>query len=187
MQHISNHTSIGKNGVVTCWVTKNRVWIDNSIYYTRNRNKYSRFTSLRLTNQALRHDGVRGVKVQIQVFLTSALVGGDWSASCPDRFTPRKKRDPVGWGAPEPALKLYRRENSCLYQDSNSESSFVKPVASRCGTALSRLIYTTNTEWKNLRTQQLRTIRDVKEGLSSVILPSILNKRSLWQLAPFQF
>jgi hypothetical protein len=29
-----------------------------------------------------------GVAVQIQVFLISALVGGDWSASRPSRFTP---------------------------------------------------------------------------------------------------
>jgi hypothetical protein len=31
------------------------------------------------------------VDVQIHVFLTSALVGGEWSASRPDRFTPRKR------------------------------------------------------------------------------------------------
>jgi hypothetical protein len=29
-----------------------------------------------------------GVNVYIQAFLTSALVGGEWSASHPDRFTP---------------------------------------------------------------------------------------------------
>jgi hypothetical protein len=30
----------------------------------------------------------RGVDVQIHLFLTSALVGGEWSASRPWRFTP---------------------------------------------------------------------------------------------------
>jgi hypothetical protein len=29
-----------------------------------------------------------GVYVQIHIFLTSALVGGEWSASRPGRFTP---------------------------------------------------------------------------------------------------
>jgi hypothetical protein len=29
------------------------------------------------------------VAVQIHIFLTSALVGGEWSASHPGRFTPR--------------------------------------------------------------------------------------------------
>jgi hypothetical protein len=28
------------------------------------------------------------LNVQIYIFLTSALVRGDWSASCPGRFTP---------------------------------------------------------------------------------------------------
>jgi hypothetical protein len=47
-----------------------------------------------------------GVDVQIHIFLTSALVGGEWSASRPGRFTPGKEA-PVttgqedGW-TPEP-------------------------------------------------------------------------------------
>jgi hypothetical protein len=32
-----------------------------------------------------------GVDVHIHVLLTSALVGGEWSASCPDRFPPGKE------------------------------------------------------------------------------------------------
>jgi hypothetical protein len=32
-----------------------------------------------------------GVDAQIHIFLTSALVGGEWSASRPGRFTPRKE------------------------------------------------------------------------------------------------
>jgi hypothetical protein len=49
-----------------------------------------------------------GVDVQIHVLLTSALVGGQWSASRPGRFTPRE-RDPGrhwigGWVDPTAAL-----------------------------------------------------------------------------------
>jgi hypothetical protein len=32
-----------------------------------------------------------GVDVYIHIFLTSTLVGGEWSASHPGRFTPVKK------------------------------------------------------------------------------------------------
>jgi hypothetical protein len=32
-----------------------------------------------------------GMDVQIHIFLTSALAGGEWSASRPGRFTPGKK------------------------------------------------------------------------------------------------
>jgi hypothetical protein len=51
--------------------------------------------------------------VQIHIFLTSALAGGEWSASCPGRFTPGKD-SPVpsgqeaGW-APEPVWKTWRK------------------------------------------------------------------------------
>jgi hypothetical protein len=47
-----------------------------------------------------------GVDVSIQVFLTSALAGGEWSASRPGRLTPEERAPvPVGWEAgwdPEP-------------------------------------------------------------------------------------
>jgi hypothetical protein len=39
----------------------------------------------------------RGVVVQIQVFLTSALVGGEWSASRPFRFTPGERVSGTHW------------------------------------------------------------------------------------------
>jgi hypothetical protein len=35
-----------------------------------------------------------GVEVWLHTFLTSVLYGGEWSTSCPDRFT-RRKRAPV--------------------------------------------------------------------------------------------
>jgi hypothetical protein len=39
----------------------------------------------------------REVDVFIHVFLTSALVGGEWSASRPCRFTPRVKAPSTHW------------------------------------------------------------------------------------------
>jgi hypothetical protein len=38
-----------------------------------------------------------GVDVQIQIFLTSALVGGEWSASRPSRFTPKERAPGNHW------------------------------------------------------------------------------------------
>jgi hypothetical protein len=38
-----------------------------------------------------------GVNVQIHIFLTSALAGGDWSASRPVRFTPRERAPGTHW------------------------------------------------------------------------------------------
>jgi hypothetical protein len=37
------------------------------------------------------------VDVQIHIFLTSALVGGEWSASRPGRFTPGKTAPGSHW------------------------------------------------------------------------------------------
>jgi hypothetical protein len=37
------------------------------------------------------------VDVQTHVFLTSALVGGEWSASRPGRFTPGEKAPGTHW------------------------------------------------------------------------------------------
>jgi hypothetical protein len=38
-----------------------------------------------------------GVDVQIQIFLTSALVGGEWSASHPSRFTSGESAPGTHW------------------------------------------------------------------------------------------
>jgi hypothetical protein len=49
-----------------------------------------------------------GVDVQIHIFLTSALVGGEWSASRPGRFTPRETAPGThcigGWVDPRAGL-----------------------------------------------------------------------------------
>jgi hypothetical protein len=57
-----------------------------------------------------------GVDVEIHIFLTSALVGGEWSASRPGRFTPGERAPGThwigGWMTPEPVWTTWRRENS---------------------------------------------------------------------------
>jgi hypothetical protein len=45
-----------------------------------------------------------GVDVYIHIFLTSALVGGEWSASRPCRFTPGKENFIGGWVDPRTGL-----------------------------------------------------------------------------------
>jgi hypothetical protein len=66
-----------------------------------------------------------GVDVLTHVFLASALVGGERSASRPGRFTPGE-RVPVpigleaGW-APESVWATLRTENCCPPRDSNPD------------------------------------------------------------------
>jgi hypothetical protein len=49
-----------------------------------------------------------GVDVQIHIFLTSALVGGEWSASRPGRFIPGERPPGIhcigGWVDPRAGL-----------------------------------------------------------------------------------
>jgi hypothetical protein len=57
-----------------------------------------------------------GVEVQIHVFLISALVGDEWSASRLCRFN-REEKPPGthwigGWGVPELVWTIWRSENS---------------------------------------------------------------------------
>jgi hypothetical protein len=77
----------------------------------------------------------KGVDVYIHIFLTSALIGGEWSDSRLGRFTPGKESlVPIvyedGW-IPEPVWKTWRSENSWPYRALNSDTSVVQPVASQ--------------------------------------------------------
>jgi hypothetical protein len=75
-----------------------------------------------------------GMDVQIHIFLTLALVGGEWSASHPGCITPGERAPGTHWiggWVPEPVWTTWRRENCWPYRDSNSYPSVVKPVASR--------------------------------------------------------
>jgi hypothetical protein len=76
-----------------------------------------------------------GVEVLIALFLTSALVRAEWSASRPSRFTPAERAPGIhwraGWVSPSTDLDDVERRKSCLYRYSNSDPSAVQPVASR--------------------------------------------------------
>jgi len=62
-----------------------------------------------------------GVKVQIHAFLTSALAGGEWSASCPDRFTPEERTHNYhcigGWVGPRAGLGAVWKPNLLFRSD----------------------------------------------------------------------
>jgi hypothetical protein len=72
-----------------------------------------------------------GVGVYIHIFLTLALVGGEWSASRPCRFTPGTHWI-GGWVDPRATLNdVEKRKFLTLPGDSNSDPLVVQPVASR--------------------------------------------------------
>jgi hypothetical protein len=50
-----------------------------------------------ITKLAPRHEDVWGVAVYIHVFLTSALVAGEWSPPRPCRFTPGERAPGTHW------------------------------------------------------------------------------------------
>jgi hypothetical protein len=63
---------------------------------------------------------LRGVHVYMHIFLTSALVGGDWSASVPGHFTPRERASPY---------PLYRRLGGHLsWSGRHGENKILHPV-----------------------------------------------------------
>jgi hypothetical protein len=53
------------------------------------------------------------VGVYIRIFLTSALAGGEWSASCPGHFTPEEEAPGTHWigGWVDPRAGLNAVEN----------------------------------------------------------------------------
>jgi hypothetical protein len=53
--------------------------------------------ALILTYQALRHEGYGRVDVYSRIYMTSALAGGEWSASRPGRFTPGERAPGTYW------------------------------------------------------------------------------------------
>jgi hypothetical protein len=85
-----------------------------------------------------------GVYIQIHAFLTSALVGGEWSASRLGRFiSGERARVPTGyeagWGS-ESVWTTWIGDKSYAYRDSNSEPSAVQPIASRHTDCVIRLL-----------------------------------------------
>jgi hypothetical protein len=75
------------------------------------------------------------VDVKIHIFLTSALDGGEWSASRPGSHIPGERAPGThwigGWLDPRAGLAMWRKENSRTYRYSNSHPSVVQPLASR--------------------------------------------------------
>jgi hypothetical protein len=68
--------------------------------------------------------------------LTSALDGGEWSASCPGRFTPREGAPGThwigGWVGPRAVLDaMVKRKIPSPRQESNPRTRIVQPVAQR--------------------------------------------------------
>jgi hypothetical protein len=74
------------------------------------------------------------VYVQIHVFLISALVGGEWSASRPFRFTPKEGAPGTiwigGWVDPRTGLDDMEKRKFLPHRESNSCPLGVRPVAS---------------------------------------------------------
>jgi hypothetical protein len=80
-------------------------------------------------------------------YLTSALDAGKWSASHPGRFTPRERTPAThwigGWVGPRAVLDaVVKRKIHNPCRESNPRTPIVQPLAQRCTTELSRLLYT---------------------------------------------
>jgi hypothetical protein len=68
--------------------------------------------------------------------LTSALGGGEWSASRTDRFTPRKRAPGThwigGWVGPRAVLEaVVKRKIPSPRRESNPRTAIVQPAAQR--------------------------------------------------------
>jgi hypothetical protein len=69
--------------------------------------------------------------------LTSALDGGEWSTSRPDRFTSRERAPDThwigGWVDPTAVLdEVIRRKIPNPRRESNPRTPIVQPIAQRC-------------------------------------------------------
>jgi hypothetical protein len=96
---------------------------------TNSGDKKVRKLFLCLINEALRHEGVGGVDERLHIFLTSALVGGEWSTSDPCRFTPGTHW--IGsWVDPRAGLDNLERRKFLPPPGLNSDPSVVQPVVS---------------------------------------------------------
>jgi hypothetical protein len=87
----------------------------------------------------------RAADVQIHIFLSSALVGGEWSASCPVRFTPEERASDAhwigGWVDPQSRSGLCGGDKILDPTGTpNSDPLVVQPVAS-CYTDVIPVLY----------------------------------------------
>jgi hypothetical protein len=76
----------------------------------------------------------KGVDVYIHVFLTSALVGGEWSPSRTSRFTPRERTPSThligGWVGPTTNLDNLEKRKFLTLPNSKPKPFVVQPIAS---------------------------------------------------------
>jgi hypothetical protein len=77
----------------------------------------------------------QGVAVEIHVFLTSALVRGEWSASCPGHFTPEERAPGThwigGWVGPRTSLDDIQNRKFLTLLGLKHQTLVIQPVASR--------------------------------------------------------
>jgi hypothetical protein len=114
-----------------------------------------------------------GMDIYIHIFLTLALVGGEWSASCPCCFALGTEHlVPIGYEAgwaPEPVWKIWRSENILSYCDSNSESLVCHSVVSCYAVCVPVALSTQQTRRKfyNLITWKCLTKLDIRKLLQN--------------------
>jgi hypothetical protein len=83
------------------------------------------------------HEGVLGEwRYSSRTFLTSALNGGEWSASRPGHFKPRERAPRThwigGWVGPRAVLDaVVKRKIPSPRRESNPKTPIVQPVAQR--------------------------------------------------------
>jgi hypothetical protein len=88
-------------------------------------------------NRAPRHEGVLGEwRYSTTHSLTSAQVGGEWSASRPGRFTPRERAPDThwigGWVVPRAVLDtVVKKKIPSPRRESNPRTQIGQPVAQR--------------------------------------------------------
>jgi hypothetical protein len=78
-----------------------------------------------------------GVEVKLHAFLTSALNGGEWSASRPGRFTPRETAPGThwigGWMDPKASVDaVVKRKIPSPRRESNPRTPIFQPVVHSC-------------------------------------------------------
>jgi hypothetical protein len=92
---------------------------------------------LKLINRAARHEGVLRVwRYSSTHSLTSALYGGEWSASHPGRSTPKERAPGThwigGWVGPRAVLDaVVKKKIPISRRESNPRAPIVQPVTQR--------------------------------------------------------
>jgi hypothetical protein len=103
--------------------------------------------------------------VQIHVFLTSALVGGEWSASCSSLFTPGEKVPGThwkgGWLGPRAGLDDLEKRKSLTLLGFELDPSCRPSRTSRC----------TDCTIPALNIAKMQTITNTKVGVRQMCHP----------------